>query len=502
MYFVTVVLLLQAVSILCSNILGVFIFPSISHQSVFQSIWKELSLKGHNVTVVTPNPLNNPTLTNLTEISISFTYDFLKQTKIQKLLSKDGNIFQNYDATIRFIDVVVEAELNSTGFKELIADQSRHFDLILVEFFHPIMYALGGRFKAPVVGVSAFGLISVNDKIVGNPTHPVLYPDLLFGFYNIESSVWNKIKSALWSVYSEYYHHVIWVPRQHRVAKKYFGENLPYLGDLETGQSMFFLNVNPLLYPSRPNVPAIVEMGQMHMKPVQPLPQDLQQILDEATEGVIYVSLGSNIKSVNLDEKLRNTIIEALSELPYKVLWKWESEYLPGRPKNVVTRHWFPQQDLLAHRNIRAFVTQGGLQSIEEAVSRGVPLIGMPFMGDQPSNVQKIVDMGIGLGVDPSTVSKEELRQCIVNVAENNKYKKRIEESRKLLYDKPMTGLEKAVWWAEYVIRHKGAKHLRRTTADFSYFDYFLVEVVLIATVMISVIIYLSYKIIRLTNCQ
>ena len=273
MYFVTVVFLLQAVSILCSNILGVFIFPSISHQSVFQSISKELSLKGHNVTVVTPNPLNNPTLTNLTEISISFTYDFLKQTKIQKLLSKDGNIFQNYDATIRFIDVVVEAELNSTGFKELIADQSRHFDLILVEFFHPIMYALGGRFKAPVVGVSAFGLISVNDKIVGNPTHPVLYPDLLFGFYNIESSVWNKIKSVLWSVYSEYYHHVIWVPRQHRVAKKYFGEDLSYLGDLETGQSMFFLNVNPLLYPARPNVPAIVEMGQMHMKPVQPLPQ-------------------------------------------------------------------------------------------------------------------------------------------------------------------------------------------------------------------------------------
>ena len=76
-------------------------------------------------------------------------------------------------------------------------------------------------------------------------------------------------------------------------------------------------------------------------------PQDLQQILDNATEGVIYFSLGSNVKSVNLDETLRNIIVEALSELPYKVLWKWESDYLPGRPKNVVTRKWFPQQDLL-----------------------------------------------------------------------------------------------------------------------------------------------------------
>ena len=74
-----------------------------------------------------------------------------------------------------------------------------------------------------------------------------------------------------------------------------------------------------------------------------------------------------------------------------------------------------------AHPNIRAFVTQGGLQSTEEAISRGVPLIGMPFMGDQPMNVQKIIDMGIGLGVDPVTVNKEELKNCIIEVAEDKK---------------------------------------------------------------------------------
>ena len=76
---------------------------------------------------------------------------------------------------------------------------------------------------------------------------------------------------------------------------------------------------------------------------------------------------------------------------------------------------------MVAHRNIRAFVTQGGLQSVEEAISRGVPLIGMPFLGDQPSNVQKIMEMGIGLGVDPSTVTKEELKNSIIDVVENNK---------------------------------------------------------------------------------
>ncbi|KAJ3641656.1 hypothetical protein Zmor_028146 [Zophobas morio] len=498
MYLVACVFLLQCTSILGSNILGVFIFPSISHQSVFQSIWRELSLRGHNVTVVTPDPLNDPSLINLTEISIRFTYDFLKPAALQELLSKDSNVFQRFAATGRFSDSLVEAQMNSTEFKELMTNRHNHFDLVLVENVYPIMYALADRFNASIIGVSALGLVEVSGTILGNPAHPVLYPDVLWGFYNIELSMWKKIKSVLWSLWSRYHYHDVVIPRVHNIAKKYIEQDLRYLGDLEAGQNMLFLNVNPVLYPLRPTVPAMVEMGQMHTKPVKPLPQDLQQILDGATEGVIYFSLGSNVKSVNLEKKLRNTIRQALSELPYKVLWKWECDYLPGKPKNVVTRRWFPQQDLLAHRNIRAFVTQGGLQSIEEAISRGVPLIGMPFMGDQPSNVQKIVDTGIGLSVDPAAVTKEELKKCIVKVAENKKYSKRIVEIRDLLYDKPMTGLEKVAWWSEYILRHQGAKHLRSPAADLSWFDYFLVEVVLIVVVIISSIIYLSCKIFQL----
>ncbi|XP_063913099.1 UDP-glycosyltransferase UGT5-like [Zophobas morio] len=493
-----VILLLHSTPVFCINILGVFMVPSFSHQRVFQSVWSELSLRGNNVTVVTPDPLNDPSLTNLTEISLHFSYVFLKQIKIHELMSNDSNIFLNLDATFRFMDLVAEAQLNSSQFKELIDDQTKQFDLILIESFHPVMYALAGRFKAPIIAISARGVMAVIYTIFGNPTHPVLYPDALLNFHNGRLSLWNKIKSVLWNLWSWYYHHAILVPRGHETAMKYFGVDMPYIGDIEANQSLFFLNTNPLVYPPRPIVPVVVETGQIHIKPVKPLPEDLQQILDGATEGVIYFSLGSNVKSVNLENKVKNTIRQALSEVPYKVLWKWESDYLPGRPKNVVTRKWFPQQDVLAHRNIRAFVTQGGLQSIEEAIFTGVPLIGMPFMRDQPMNVQKLIDMGIGLGVDPVIMSKEELKKRIIEVAENNKYRERIQQIRDILYDKPMTGLEKVVWWTEYVVRHKGAKHLRSPTVDFSWYDYLLVEVVLTAVVMISTIVYFSYKVIQL----
>lgn len=75
--------------------------------------------------------------------------------------------------------------------------------------------------------------------------------------------------------------------------------------------------------------------------------QDLQQLLDNAKEGVVYFSLGSNVKSANLTREKRQIIIDALSELPYTVLWKWEIDFLDRQPPNIITRRWLPQQDVL-----------------------------------------------------------------------------------------------------------------------------------------------------------
>ena len=43
---------------------------------------------------------------------------------------------------------------------------------------------------------------------------------------------------------------------------------------------------------------------------------------------------------------------------------------------------------------------------------------------------------------------------------ENPKYKNKVKEISILTKDQPIDPLENAVWWTEYVIRHKGAPHL------------------------------------------
>ena len=77
--------------------------------------------------------------------------------------------------------------------------------------------------------------------------------------------------------------------------------------------------------------------------------QDLQKFLDEAQEGVIYFSLGTNVFSDRLPEEKIRAFLGAFTELPQKVLWKWESDILPGQPPNVKTGKWLPQQDILGN---------------------------------------------------------------------------------------------------------------------------------------------------------
>lgn len=74
--------------------------------------------------------------------------------------------------------------------------------------------------------------------------------------------------------------------------------------------------------------------------------QDLQKTLDDAKEGFIYFSLGSNIRGEFLSDERRNMFLKTFEKLPYIVLWKFESD-LPNKPNNVIIRNWLPQHAVL-----------------------------------------------------------------------------------------------------------------------------------------------------------
>lgn len=63
-----------------------------------------------------------------------------------------------------------------------------------------------------------------------------------------------------------------------------------------------------------------------------------------------------------------------------------------------------------------------------------------------------------------------------------------------------MNGLEKAIWWTEYVIRNKGAKQLRNPIVDLPLYQFLLLDVagflVLVSVVILSLIYVVSKKVV------
>lgn len=65
------------------------------------------------------------------------------------------------------------------------------------------------------------------------------------------------------------------------------------------------------------------------------------------------------------------------------------------------------------------FVTHGGQQSIEEALHYGVPMVALGMHADGLQNAEKIDLHGIGKRLVRSLLTKDYIRNTILQVADN-----------------------------------------------------------------------------------
>lgn len=76
----------------------------------------------------------------------------------------------------------------------------------------------------------------------------------------------------------------------------------------------------------------------------------------------------------------------------------------------------------VAHPNIKLFITHGGALGLNEAVYEGVPLIGIPFYGDQKMNIKTIQAAGAGELLWYDDITTEHVLEKIKTVISNKKY--------------------------------------------------------------------------------
>uniref|UniRef100_A0A0J9YU36 Predicted gene 43638 n=1 Tax=Mus musculus TaxID=10090 RepID=A0A0J9YU36_MOUSE len=161
-----------------------------------------------------------------------------------------------------------------------------------------------------------------------------------------------------------------------------------------------------------------------------------------------------------------------------KVLWRYKGKIPDTLGSNTRLFDWIPQNDLLGHPKTRAFITHGGTNGIYEAIYHGIPMVGVPMFADQPDNIAHMKAKGAAVEVNMNTMTSSDLLNALRTVINEPSYKENAMRLSRIHHDQPVKPLDRAVFWIEFVMRHKGAKHLRVAAHDLSWFQYHSLDVI------------------------
>ncbi|CAG03163.1 unnamed protein product [Tetraodon nigroviridis] len=235
-------------------------------------------------------------------------------------------------------------------------------------------------------------------------------------------------------------------------------------------------------------MPNVVYMGGFQCKPAKPLPEHLEEFAQSSGEhGLIIMSLGTFIAELPPD--LADEIAAAFAKLPQKVIWRYKGAKPATLGNNTLLVDWMPQNDLLGHPKTKLFVAHGGTNGVQEAIYHGVPVIGLPLIFDQPDNVRRLEVRGAGKVLDFFTLTEEIFSQGIQEVLHDPSYRTNMQRLSRLHRDQPMKPMDTALFWIEFVMRHKGAAHLRTESYKLPWYSYHSVDVVLFLTATVLLII-------------
>jgi glucuronosyltransferase len=81
-----------------------------------------------------------------------------------------------------------------------------------------------------------------------------------------------------------------------------------------------------------------------------------------------------------------------------------------------------------------------------------------------------------------------------------SRYRENAQRISRIYRDQPLTPLEQAVFWTEYVIRHNGAPHLRSAVLDLAWYQYFLLDVISVLALTVGSVVLIVYMILRLVS--
>ncbi|RVE74691.1 hypothetical protein OJAV_G00025410 [Oryzias javanicus] len=309
--------------------------------------------------------------------------------------------------------------------------------------------------------------------------------------FPVDGSHWVNMKVIIEELHSR--GHQVTVIR--RTDSWYIKEISPFYTSITVNLSaadLWLMRVDFVFEFPRPTMPNVVYVGGFQCKPAKPLPYHLEEFVQSSGEhGFIIMSLGTLIADLPAD--LSEEIAAAFAELPQKVIWRHKGSRPSTLGNNTLLVDWMPQNDLLGHPKIRLFVTHGGTNGIYEAIYHGVPVVGIPIVFDQADNLSRLKAKRVARTVEISDLDRINFQAAIQDVLNEPSYRMNMQRLSRLHRDQPMRPLDTALFWIEFVMRHKGAAHLRTESYKLPWYSYHSVDVIVFLLTVTGLLLFLVF---------
>ncbi|XP_059613681.1 UDP-glycosyltransferase UGT5-like [Phlebotomus argentipes] len=461
----------------CANILVLETVPSPSHHIWIRTITTALAAAGHNVTSLSPD-IEEETPENLHYLHLDKVYDVIYNPEDEDFIMSPN--FLTWGALNSYLQMVIihmspefilKGCLKSTGFHQLLAyPDDFKFDLVIYDLFvMGIMLPFVQKFNnPPLITLSIVPSIQIISQIFGGSLQSAYVPHLLNE--NTDLSTFRaRINNFLIAHLDYFWLEYFIVPRLNKLLKKGFHRDVD-IKELNRLSKVALMNNHPGLDKIEQAFPNVISVGGLQIQRNRTLNKDLQEVMDNAKSGAILFSLGTNVKSEMLGDARQIEILEAFRALPqYTFIWKFEADSLPVEvPSNVVIKKFVPQNDLLAHPNMKLFISHCGLLSTQESVWYGVPILGLPVFGDNWLIMKLSIKTGVAEQGDLRNIERNAFKKLIEKMINDPKYNENAKIRSKIFRDQKETPLERAIWWIEYVLRHPNMTHMRSQSMDYN----------------------------------
>lgn len=464
------------------------VFPGeFSHWLNMRSLIQELQRRNHQVSIMVPSAspsvkYNDPelqrrfnfivfqvpyTVQHYNEFLESFIHFSMYESHNASVLAKVSSV-----ATFMRHSLVLQTQTceslvqNSTLLSQL---RQASFDGVLWDPMTPCGDLLARLLELPLVTSLRFSFGAVVERHCGHADLPSSYVPASPMPYSDHMTFSERVKNFLTNLASSALSEVFWALTLNGLYSEALGYPTTVCESVGRADLWLIRTFWDLETP-KPLPPNFRYVGGLHCKPANPLPEDLESFVSSAEHGVVVVTFGSMITQLTSDRA--EVIATALSNLQQKVIWRYSGPTPQSLGSNTKLLDWIPQNDLLGHPQTRAFVAHGGTNGLYEALYHGVPLVGVPLFGDQSENLARLSRRGVAKVLHFNTMTAQEMTSAINEVINQPSYGNSMRALSWIHRDRPLSALEEAAFWVEFVLRNKGAGHLRQASHDLSWFQY------------------------------